>query len=121
MHWAILTPERSASWDGKALHFGPGAHRSDAPDGDALEALWRSYYANIFNPARLKLATMQGQMPKKYWKNLPEAELIAPLAASARHRAQTMIAAGTDCARAEDRTCDAGGWTSNRRRRSDDG
>ena len=91
MKWAILTPERSASWDGEALRLGPGAQRADAPDGDALEDLWRSYYASIFNPARLKLATMQGQMPKKYWRNLPEAELIAPLVATARHRAQAMI------------------------------
>ena len=91
MKWAILTPERSASWDGEALSLGPGAQRADAPDGDALEDLWRSYYSSIFNPARLKLATMQGQMPRKYWKNLPEAELIAPLVAAARHRTQTMI------------------------------
>ncbi len=91
MRWAILTPDRSASWDGKLLSFGPGAQRTDAPDGDALEDLWRTYYANIFNPARLKLATMQGQMPKKYWKNLPEAELIAPLAAAAHRRMQSMI------------------------------
>ena len=91
MRWAILTPDRSASWDGESLTFGPGAQRSDAPDGDALEDLWRSYYASIFNPARLKLAAMQGHMPKKYWKNLPEAELIAPLAAAAHHRMQSMI------------------------------
>ena len=91
MRWAILTPDRSASWDGETLSFGPGAQRADAPDGDVLEDLWRTYYANIFNPARLKLATMQGQMPKKYWKNLPEAELIAPLAAAAHHRMQSMI------------------------------
>jgi DNA polymerase len=91
MHWAILTPDRSASWDGSELSFGPGAQRSDAPAEDVLEDLWRTYYANIFNPARLKLATMQGQMPKKYWKNLPEAELIAPLAAAAHRRAQDMI------------------------------
>jgi len=91
MRWAILTPDRSASWDGAKLSLGPGAHRTDAPEGDVLEDLWRSYYANIFNPARLKLAAMQGQMPKKYWKNLPEAELIAPLAASARRRMDTMI------------------------------
>lgn len=102
MRWAILTPDRSASWDGAKLSFGPGAHRSDAPDGDVLEDLWRSYYANIFNPARLKLATMQGQMPKKYWKNLPEAELIAPLAASARRRMDTMIEA--DASQAPART-----------------
>ena len=93
MHWAILTPDRSASWDGEELSFGPGAQRSDAPDDDALEGLWRNYYANIFNPARLKLKTMQGHMPKKYWKNLPEAELIAPLAASAHRRAQAMVEA----------------------------
>jgi probable DNA metabolism protein len=91
MRWAILTPDRSASWDGETLSFGPGAQRGDAPDNDALEDLWRSYYANIFNPARLKLKTMQGHMPKKYWKNLPEAELIAPLAAAAQQRTQTMI------------------------------
>ncbi len=93
MHWAILTPDASVSWDGEALTFGPGAQRTDAPDEDALEDLWRSYYANIFNPARLKLATMQGHMPKKYWKNLPEAELIAPLAAAAGRRTESMIAA----------------------------
>ena len=93
MKWAILTPDRSATWDGEAVTFGPGAQRTDAPDDDALEDLWRSYYASIFNPARLKLATMQGQMPKKYWKNLPEAELIAPLAAAARYRTQRMIEA----------------------------
>lgn len=91
MRWTILTPDRSASWDGETLAFGPGAHRTDAPDGDALEDLWRSYYASIFNPARLKLAAMQGHMPKKYWKNLPEAELIAPLAASAHRRMNAMI------------------------------
>jgi DNA polymerase len=94
MRWAILTPDRSASWDGATLSFGPGAQRADAPQDDALEDLWRTYYANIFNPARLKLAAMQGQMPKKYWRNLPEAELIAPLAAAAGRRTTAMIDAG---------------------------
>ncbi len=96
MRWAILTPDRSVTWDGEAATFGPGAQRSDAPDDDALEDLWRTYYASIFNPARLKLATMQGHMPKKYWKNLPEAELIAPLAAQARHRTHAMIEADAE-------------------------
>ena len=91
MKWAILTPDRCASWDGDALTLAPGARRDQAPDDDALEDLWRSYYKSIFNPARLKVATMQGHMPKKYWKNLPEAELIAPLAASAHRRAQSMV------------------------------
>ena len=94
------------------MSLGPGAHRSDAPDGDVLEDLWRSYYANIFNPARLKLATMQGQMPKKYWKNLPEAELIAPLAAAARHRMETMIDAEAQAGTGADRARDGGRRTS---------
>ncbi len=116
MRWAILTPERSASWDGETLTLGPGAQRSDAPDGDVLEDLWRTYYANIFNPARLKLAAMQGHMPKKYWKNLPEAELIAPLAAAAHRRMDAMIEAVPQAAPARtERVMQAAGHATNER------
>jgi len=89
--WSILTPEASVHWDGAHLEMAPGAARADAPDDDQLEALWRTYYASIFNPARLKIEAMRSEMPKKYWRNLPEAELIAPLIASARQRTQQMI------------------------------
>ena len=54
MRWSILTPDRCAHWDGSALHFTPGLTRDKAPDEDAVEPLWRQYYANIFNPARVK-------------------------------------------------------------------
>ncbi len=91
--FSILTPEASAHWDGTTLRFGPGASRRDAPDGDRLEALWLTYYANIFNPARLKVDMMKSEMPVKYWKNLPEAALITPLIRDARARMHTMIAA----------------------------
>ena len=43
---------------------------------DDAEALWLTYYRSIFNPARLKVKAMQTEMPKKYWRNLPEAALI---------------------------------------------
>lgn len=59
MRWAILTPERSVEWDGQALHFGPGARKENAPPADAGEQLWLACYQSIFNPARLKLKTMQ--------------------------------------------------------------
>lgn len=91
MRWAILTPERCVRWDGRALAFGPGAKREDAPPPDAAEQLWLIYYASIFNPARLKLAMMQKEMPRKYWKNLPEAVLIQPLTARSAQRSAQMI------------------------------
>jgi uracil-DNA glycosylase len=91
MRWSILTPYRSAHWDGDALRFGDGATKADAPDDDALEALWRRYYAHIFNPARLNLAQMRKEMPQKYWKNLPEAQLIPELVRDAGARAQSMV------------------------------
>jgi probable DNA metabolism protein len=95
MRWSILTPDASAYWDGGTLHMGPGASRANAPDGDALETLWRSYYSSIFNPARLKIGTMQSHMPRKYWGNLPEAQLIPELVAKASARTLDMIAADT--------------------------
>jgi uracil-DNA glycosylase len=86
MRWAILTPYRSASWNGETLAFGPGAYRADAPSGDAREDLWRTYYANIFNPARLNPRMMRQEMPQKYWKHLPEAQLLPDLIRNAGKR-----------------------------------
>ena len=93
MRWSILTPDASAWWDGESLHIGPGVDHSAAPDDDALETLWRTYYGSIFNPARLKVGTMQAHMPKKYWANLPEASLIPQLVRSAAERTHAMVEA----------------------------
>jgi DNA polymerase len=92
MEWSILTPELSVFWDGETLSEGPGADRSMAPREDELEDMWKAYYASIFNPARLKVGAMTKEMPRKYWKNLPEAELIAPLIAGAQSREARMVA-----------------------------
>jgi probable DNA metabolism protein len=94
MHWAILTPERSVRWNGETLRFGPGARRDDAPPADAGEQLWLTYYAHIFNPARLKPAMMRKEMPVRYWKNLPEAALIQPLMHAAAQRSGQMVEDG---------------------------
>lgn len=91
MRWSILTPELSIHWDGEALSEGPGATRAEAPGGDPLEAMWKTYYASIFNPARLKVGAMLKEMPKKYWRNMPETSLVQPLIASARNRELEMI------------------------------
>ena len=91
MDWLIVTPKGSAAWDGERLTM------SDEPCEkpnltDAADELWRTYYASIFNPARLKLKAMQAEMPKKYWKNLPEADLIPGLIASAESKVRAMAA-----------------------------
>jgi DNA polymerase len=91
MRWSILTPQLSIHWDGETLSEGPGATQADAPQGDPLEAMWKIYYANIFNPARLKVGAMLKEMPKKYWRNMPETALVAPLIAGARNRELAMI------------------------------
>jgi DNA polymerase len=91
MRWTILTPERCVEWDRRQLHFRAGASRSEAPQADAGEQLWLTYYRSIFNPARLKVDMMRKEMPRKYWRNLPEAQLITPLVAQAQQRSGQMI------------------------------
>jgi len=95
MRWSILTPKGSLHWDSEVLSEGPPADRSDAPAGDPTEDLWRKYYAAIFNPARLKVGAMLKEMPRKYWKNMPETALISELVAGAQARESAMVEAGT--------------------------
>ncbi|HEY0368845.1 MAG TPA: UdgX family uracil-DNA binding protein [Chthoniobacterales bacterium] len=91
MSWSILTPDRCAHWDGHELTFTPGVERSRAPREDNAEALWLTYYASIFNPARVKVHAMEAEMPKKYWSNLPEAALIPSLLKEAPRRVNEMV------------------------------
>lgn len=90
MDWIIATPKGSAAWDGQ--HLTLSDEPSEKPDLiDDTDDLWRTYFAHIFNPARLKIQAMQSEMPKKYWKNLPEADLIPDLIAGAEDRMREMI------------------------------
>lgn len=119
MRWSILTPDVSAHWDTHELRFDRGgqprgrASRGHPPQGDPpsgeraigaervrlpeeepFEALWRTYFASTFNPARLRLEAMRSEMPVRYWKNLPEASLIAALVHAAGPRVTAMMPAG---------------------------
>ena len=93
MDWTIMTPYLCIHWLEKTLYCSPGGHWQNAPPGDELEDYWRTYYANIFNPARLKIKAMCAEMPKKYWHNLPEASLIKPLIQQSENAKQAMITA----------------------------
>ncbi len=93
MQWTILTPDASVSWDpaSRQLHWFEGLPRESAPQADELETLWRSYYASIFNPARLNPSVMRSEMPVRYWKDLPEASLLPTLITQAASRVGTMV------------------------------
>ena len=91
MRWSILTPAGSLHWNGQELIVGDGVPRAEAPDADALEDWWRTYYRAIFNPTRVNPGAMRTEMPQKYWRNLPEAGLIPQLLAEAPARTRTML------------------------------
>lgn len=98
MDWAIVTPDARAIWHEEALVYGAGGTKDEVPDSDVVEDQWRTYYGAIFNPARVKVDAMRAEMPRKYWKNLPEAQDIAPLLAAAEARVERMREAAVSMA-----------------------
>ena len=86
--WMIATPRDGVYYDGQQLihqricptHWRHLAQNIDDPCGD----LWLTYYSHIFNPARLNPKVMQGHLPARFWKNLPEGKLIPALISEAR-------------------------------------
>ncbi|HEY8950696.1 MAG TPA: UdgX family uracil-DNA binding protein [Rhizomicrobium sp.] len=90
MRWIIATPLGTATRNLKSLIFGPPRPKpTDLEDG-ILDGLWRTYYRTVFNPARLKTDAMTKEMPRRYWKNLPESDLIPELIEGAQHRVAAM-------------------------------
>lgn len=89
MDWMIVTPEVTVRFKGEELSLEAGTN-AKLDLSDATEDLWLTYYANTFNPARVKIKAMQSEMPKKYWKNLPEAALIPDMIAQAEARVRQM-------------------------------
>jgi len=89
MDWHILSPKGQAHFVQGKLDCSllPGVK----PDlSDNTEQLWQTYYASTFNPARIKVQTMENHMPKKYWHNMPEATLIPDLIKNAHQRTRAM-------------------------------
>ncbi|WP_459557071.1 uracil-DNA glycosylase family protein [Lacunimicrobium album] len=91
MRWSILTPDLCAHWDLEELTFTPGVTADQAPQGDLLEDMWKTYYRAIFNPARIKLKAMVKEMPKRHWKTLPETRIIDDLLDEAPGRVEEMV------------------------------
>ncbi len=91
MDWSIFTPKGCAHWFGGQLKFSEGIPVDPTHHPDELEAVWKTYYRSIFNPARLKVGAMRAEMPKRYWKNLPEADLIESLVRDSQNRVGEML------------------------------
>jgi DNA polymerase len=91
MRWSILTPDECAHWDGAELSFTEGVDARAAPDEDAIENVWRTYYASTFNPARINTRAMVRELPVRHWRTLPEAQIIPDLVAAASSRVDRML------------------------------
>ncbi len=91
MRWSILTPDRSVHWNLRELAFTPGVPRSAAPQDDALEELWRTYYASTFNPARANPKLHARHVPARYRAAMPESAIIPSLLAAATPRVGAML------------------------------
>ncbi|CAI8742842.1 DUF4130 domain-containing protein [Pseudomonas sp. IT-P12] len=86
--WLIATPGDGVYYDGEQMIYQRRcptqwqqlAQNVDDPHGD----MWLTYYSHIFNPARLNPKVMQGHLPARFWKNLPEGALIPGLITQAR-------------------------------------
>lgn len=96
MDWFIATPIGTAAWNGLELVYGPPAQRPP-PSADAvLDETWATYYRTTFNPARLRLKAMTAEMPRHYWANMPETDLIPAMVANAGRRLEEMAAREPD-------------------------
>ena len=75
-----------------------GRSKADAPEGDPVEEVWKTYYRSIFNPARVKVGAMLREMPKKYWRNMPETALVPESPAAHYNLGCALAADGKDVA-----------------------
>ena len=104
MKWSIMTPQGCAHWDMDQLTLSEGVLKPEN-SADVFEVFWKAYYCNIFNPARLKEQAMISEMPKKYWKHLPEAACIQGLTRGAAATTEKMLEAPvTNSNRARDKS-----------------
>jgi probable DNA metabolism protein len=93
LRFSILTPDLCAHWRDGALDFAPGVDAGQAPAEDALEQDWRAYFVSVFNPARVNARLMGQHMPRRYWRNMPEAAAIPALLSEARGQTRAMLQA----------------------------
>lgn len=90
MEWIIATPQGVAAWRGGALSYGPPLAKPETADDPVLDDVWLTYYRTTFNPARVRPKAMLAEMPKHYWRNMPETAAIPDMVAQAHGRVVAM-------------------------------
>jgi probable DNA metabolism protein len=90
MDWLIATPIGTALWKDRTLTYRPPGTKPPSSDDAVLDEVWLTYYRTAFNPARLRVDAMTKEMPRHYWRNMPETVLIRDLVAGAAGRVASM-------------------------------
>ncbi len=89
--WSIVTPMKSAHWDGTNVRMAEGLPQAQDGAPDQIESLWRVYYASVYDPARLNIKAMKAQMPVRHWSTLPESSMFLPLIQESSERVTGMM------------------------------
>lgn len=77
--WCIETPHLCAHWNMKEIIYTQGVSKPSTYLVDDWEEVWKTYYKSTYNPNRINSKMMKQEMQTKYWKNLPEVEIINDL------------------------------------------
>lgn len=99
MLWSIFTPAASVHWDGEGIRRDRGVDATALPAEDsdrAAVALWRTYYAAAFNPARVNETKLGRDLPKRFRATLPEGPEIPDLIAGAANRTRALRHASSE-------------------------
>lgn len=90
MEWQIVTPGKRAVWDTKEIIYREGEKRVGLERDDEYVASWQEYYGATFNPARVNLRKLKGEVPSRFWAAMPEMAKVHSLVKDAPMRVQKM-------------------------------
>lgn len=87
--WLIVAPTGLAFFDGKRLNIDFKRYTKPSSITDPIETLWRTYFSSTFNPSRSNPKLTKKHLPVRFWKHLPEGDLIPSLVAQAANTSQS--------------------------------
>ncbi len=90
MDWVIATPDGSAFWRDRQMTFAAAGPRLSETADAVLDDVWLTYYRTTFNPSRLRVKAMTAEMPRRYWRTMPETALLPAMIHGATARASSM-------------------------------